>query len=262
VTPFLLGPTERRLFGILHRARSGATSSALLCSPYGPEAIRAHRVYRVLADRLVQRGTHVLRFDYYGTGDSAGDDAQGDLSGWVRDILTAHEALVQRTQPQYVTWLGTRLGAALALQASRAVARAPNSLVLWDAVVDGADYLQELRSRHAQSLEQSFVGTGYTAPAGSGNEALGYALGDGLRAELEALMPASCGEPRAVRCHVVDHGDARVAALAAKWTSAGAAVSLEQLEHHVDWLRQEALHSALVPAHAIERLAALLEPGA
>ena len=48
---------------------------------------------------------HRLRFDYTATGDSAGDDAEGDLASWQQNILSAAEELI-----------GLRLGATLAAQ--------------------------------------------------------------------------------------------------------------------------------------------------
>ena len=47
-------------------------TAVLLCNPFGEEASRAHRTYRVLATQLERAGFPVLRFDYSGTGDSLG----------------------------------------------------------------------------------------------------------------------------------------------------------------------------------------------
>ena len=74
MTPIQFGPADRRLFGLLQPAQGNATrTGVVLCNPMGQEAVRVHRMYRVLADRLNRAGLHVLRFDWFGSGDSAGD---------------------------------------------------------------------------------------------------------------------------------------------------------------------------------------------
>jgi len=66
MTPFHFGDSSRKLFGVYHRAgtASAQAPAVLLCNPFGEEAIRAHRIYRILAERLARHGAHVLRFDW------------------------------------------------------------------------------------------------------------------------------------------------------------------------------------------------------
>src|SRR5438046_10636910 len=73
--PFYFGPFAARLFGIhdAPRTDAGREGSVVLCYPYGRDYVSAFRAYRTLALRLARAGFHVLRFDYRGTGDSAGD---------------------------------------------------------------------------------------------------------------------------------------------------------------------------------------------
>ena len=67
------GPEEGPLFGWLHWPDDGtARAGVVVCPPSGYEAVCAHRTLRVVAERLAERGFAVLRFDYDGTGDSAG----------------------------------------------------------------------------------------------------------------------------------------------------------------------------------------------
>ena len=91
IQPFYFGAPERRLFGIFHptAAASSALPGVLLCPAFGQEAVRAHRMMKVLAERLVRAGHPVLRFDFYGTGDSMGEDIDADLDGWAGDIHVA-----------------------------------------------------------------------------------------------------------------------------------------------------------------------------
>jgi pimeloyl-ACP methyl ester carboxylesterase len=152
MTPFLFGESDRRLFGVLNpRSGTGAPKlGVVLSNAFGREAIRAHRVFRVLSDRLSRLGCDVLRFDYFGTGDSAGKDSQVDLDGFQRDLLAAHAELRERSGAERIVWMGMRLGA---IVAQRASGTDPNGLartVLWDPIPDGRDYLDLLRRRHLE----------------------------------------------------------------------------------------------------------------
>ena len=63
----------RQLAALYHPPTSADRGRAvLILNPLGQEAVRAHRLLRVLADRLARLGVHVLRFDFHGCGDSAG----------------------------------------------------------------------------------------------------------------------------------------------------------------------------------------------
>jgi predicted alpha/beta hydrolase len=67
-----------------------------------------------LSRQLAARGFNVLRFDYYGSGDSAGDDSEMRLSGSCEDIVAAIEELKDICDAKTVALIGLRLGASLA----------------------------------------------------------------------------------------------------------------------------------------------------
>src|SRR4051812_34449398 len=87
--PTWFGPAERPLFGWYH-APALATARAcgvVLCNPFGYEMMCSHRAYRHLAERLATAGFPVLRFDYDGTGDSAGDGEDPErVESWLGSI--------------------------------------------------------------------------------------------------------------------------------------------------------------------------------
>ena len=114
MTPFYFGMRQRRLFGIYEPARTSSAHAAVLCNPWGNEYIHAYRSLRQLALLLTIAGFHILRFDYYGTGNSAGDMIDADVQGWKADIETAMDELRHITDLQQVTLVGLRLGATLA----------------------------------------------------------------------------------------------------------------------------------------------------
>ena len=146
MTPFFFGTGKRRLFGVLEpaQARSGQAQAAVICYPWGPEYIFSHRALRHLARQLAARGFNVLRFDYYGSGDSAGDESEVRLSGWREDIAAAIEELKEICDTKAVALIGLRLGASLAAQIAANCRKDITALVLWDPAVSGPEHLDVL----------------------------------------------------------------------------------------------------------------------
>jgi pimeloyl-ACP methyl ester carboxylesterase len=154
VNPLYLGTAERRIFGIHEPAASngGRPRAAVLCNPWGNEYIYAHRSMRQLAIKLSICGYHTLRFDYFGTGDSAGDEFQTDLAGLQADVEVAMEALKDITEAPKVALIGLRVGANIAAHvASRSPAEV-EALVLWDPILSGDQYVQSLSASSPQIL--------------------------------------------------------------------------------------------------------------
>jgi len=126
----------------------------LLCNPIGAEALQAHRLYRVLAEQLEQAGFTVLRFDYAGTGDSAGGPEAATISGWTNDVATAAGELARTAPGTRLVIVGLRLGATLAALASARSLVRPRQLVLWDPVIDGLGYLRDLARVHREFMKE------------------------------------------------------------------------------------------------------------
>ena len=238
----------------------------VLCNPFGQEAIRCHRMLRVLADRLSRDGLHVLRFDYYGTGDSAGDDHEGDIDGWIDDVLQANQEVIRRSGCGQSSLFGLRLGASLAALASCKLAKPPNRLVLWDPVIDGPDYLAELANAHIAAAKAGY-GLRWDieeqlrnmASAETDAEALGFPLGNALKRQLRGLSLSSFDATRAryitlLYGRITNHiGDLRQHLVAR-----GIDVSLTHIQTEIDWTTNEALNSAIVPLEALQSIAASL----
>jgi pimeloyl-ACP methyl ester carboxylesterase len=196
MNPYYFGTHGRRLLGIYEAARSGkANRATVLCHPWGAEYIHAYRAMRQLAKMLTSNGIHTLRFDYFGTGDSAGDTTTGDLGGWETDIQSAIEELKDTTGVTRVSLVGLRLGATLAANVAVRVGALVHSLVLWDPVVSGAEYLTELH--YAARTGRLRLGGAVARPAahGGGHEIMGFPLTEAAaaairRIDLTALAPA------------------------------------------------------------------------
>ena len=175
MTPLFFGDRTRRLFGVYSpgHAVGARARGAVLCAPWGPEYLRAHRSLAQLGKWLNEAGVHVLRFDWHGTGDSAGDMAEARLDGWVDDLHSAIDELKDTAGLQRVSLVGLRLGATLALRAAATRRRDIDGLVLWDPVMNGREHLAELRALHAATL-------GLRGLQAGPQELLGFAVSEAL----------------------------------------------------------------------------------
>ena len=192
---FHFGSSKRTLFGTYHMAKTRAprAPAVVLCNAFGEEAVRSYRIMRLLALKLSRQGSPVLRFDYFGTGDSAGLCTQMDIEGGTKDILSAHEEILDVSGASKAVWVGLRLGASQAMKAAARRASGLDGLVLWDPVVSGRDYERELTE-----LQVNHLAYCYDQPAEAirkrlsleGNrlrESVGFELGDGFSDQLQAL---------------------------------------------------------------------------
>ncbi len=109
--------------------------------------MRCHRALVRLCDRLARSGFHSLRFDYYGTGDSAGPSGSGDIDEWVANTRTAANELRDISGAENISMLGVRLGGAIATQACSSETNI-DKLVLWDPIADGESYMRQLTHLH------------------------------------------------------------------------------------------------------------------
>lgn len=143
-TAYFLPLGDERLFAFLHRPEGPCRGGAVLCAPLAEEKLWSHRVFVSFARELAARGYAVLRFDYRGEGDSDRPFEQSDLATRLQDTGAAIDELKRRVpELDQVTLVGLRLGATIA--AAVAAKRDDiDRLVLWDPVIDGADYMQSV----------------------------------------------------------------------------------------------------------------------
>ena len=187
ILPFYFGSHGRELFGCYHRPlQKGIRECAVLvCQPFGHEYINSHRALRQLAARLAEAGFPVLRFDYYGCGDSSGEAEQGSLTRWMEDISAATAELRARSGMLEVCVVGLRLGATLAaVTGSRR--EDFKALVLWEPVIEGENYLQELLELQQEMFRFRPKPMGH-ATHHAHMEVLGFAISRMLRSQFEEL---------------------------------------------------------------------------
>jgi alpha-beta hydrolase superfamily lysophospholipase len=200
--PMFLGSSTRRLFGVYHPAARGSQHAVLLCYPGMQELNAAHWAFRRLAAMLARDGHHVLRFDYFGTGDSAGEGNEGALADWVDDIRVAGQEILDQSGARSLSLVGMRLGAALATQACATGLKA-RRLILWEPIVRGQAYVKELELRDqwwnlallhadfARGRRDELVGQPFTPRVRSGLETLDLTRGPIPNVEKAAVFVAS-----------------------------------------------------------------------
>lgn len=142
--PHWIGAASRQLYAALHPAPN-AEVGVVMAPPLLHEQPRSRRVLVEIASRFAESGLPCLRFDYFGTGDSAGAGEEHDFLAMHTDLDAAVAALRNDAGVAQVAVLAFR-GAALPAW-SWAEARAEiAALALWEPVVDGAAWLMQLEA--------------------------------------------------------------------------------------------------------------------
>ena len=150
VRPLHFGDPAAPLYGVYHAAAGErADTAVVLCPPAPQQYMVTHWALRRLATLLAESGVPVLRFDYFGTGDSAGASDAGTLATWVANVGEAREAVRALSGAARTALVGYGMGAVVAWRASRDAEDRPRDLVLWDPVVHGARHLDELAAAEA-----------------------------------------------------------------------------------------------------------------
>jgi alpha-beta hydrolase superfamily lysophospholipase len=189
IDTFFFSSGAHRLFAAFHppAATRRRRCAVLLSAPLGHEYVQSHFACRTLAAGLAARGFPVLRFDYCGCGNSSGDLADVELAHWQADLARATVELRDRSGIDTICVGGLRFGATLAALAADADP-AIDSIVLWESVLSGASYLDQLRAAHA-----AFMGRLGLAAAATGDgamiEILGFAMNGRMLRELAAIEP-------------------------------------------------------------------------
>jgi len=243
------------LLGSLHVAQrlQPRSTAVVLCNPFGEEASRSHRTYRVLATQLERLGYTVIRFDYSGTGDSLGESDEVSIAHWVTDIGTAAERVRQASKAQRVCLVGVRFGATLAALAAQIVR--PRQLVMWDPIVDGRAYLAELAAQHESYMRDEL---GRSEPRirsdGTPTEALGMPISAALAAEIAAIDLATVRPPADV-CTVLATRPVPDAFRA----NLPSTTQWIEMTETTAWNNEAALNAMVVPMDIVQALIARIE---
>lgn len=145
---------------------------------------------------LAARGFHVFRFDYFGTGDSAGESHEGRLDIWRENLVSAAHELRDIASISTISAVGFRLGAALAASVEGVRFK---DLVLWEPIVDGRQYMRELEAAQWYVVSLELSARWVERPP----ELLGFPLPPELEAETRALRLESMMQPNAERVAIM-----------------------------------------------------------
>ncbi|GAA0856501.1 alpha/beta fold hydrolase [Aliiglaciecola litoralis] len=184
IQPLFIGFKEESLYGchheVLHTFKKA--TPIIICPPLAHEYERCHRALKQLASALAKAGFNVLRFDYVGTGDSAGHYEQVDFNNWRADTHRAIDFFKQRTGAQQVVLCGLRLGATIAHQVTLERRDVVGS-VLWSPCLKGKQVVahwRDVQIAHQQAL-------GYDLKTDQITEVLGFPLSAKVQDQLHKL---------------------------------------------------------------------------
>lgn len=188
-----------RLFGMLHLPEGRPRHGLVICHALAEEKLWSHRVFVTLARELAHRGMAVLRFDFRGEGESDLDFEQAGVATRIDDAVRAAEVLLEQ-QPALagISFLGHRLGGAVAAAAAARLRSRAQALLVWDPLPSGHEYLMQLlrstlakqmaREGQAPRTRQALI---QALQAGETVVVDGYTIGQALYRELIALeLPA------------------------------------------------------------------------
>ena len=246
MNPLFFGTAPHSLFGVYHppKATTARGTAVVLCNPFGQEYMRAHRAFRQMALLLGKAGFHVLRFDYFGTGDSAGDPQDGSLSQWVSDARAAADELKATAEVERIAFVGLRLGAAISALAA-AGRDDIDQVVLWDPVVRGSDYVTEVTEGRPMGADRAV-------------QVLGFPLTAGMQAELGAFDLRAVGGPSGSGRLVVVSQDRAEYAEFGRLPVPGVRVKYQLVPSEGNWNEVDAFGGALIPVLLIQAIVAHL----
>ena len=188
--PHWLGDPTRYLYAVLHRAAvPGARLGVLLVPPLFHEQPRSRRLLTEVASGLAAMGLPSMCFDFFGTADSAGNSDQLDFASMCVDLDLAAQALRSEAGVERVAviaWRGAALPVARWIGGGGSGGDDQALVVLWEPVVDGAQWLHELvRADAAERCSPARYRLGRPlATCGHDAQLMGVAVSRQLRSDI------------------------------------------------------------------------------
>lgn len=254
--PFYFGRPDKSLFGIYHPPSGDRTRDCgiVICYPMGREYILGYRALRQLAYQLTRAGFAVLRFDYYGCGDSSGDAHEGSVTQWMTDIETAIEEVKHRGDSSKICLIGARLGAGLGVLVGSQRSDV-ETIVLWDPVVDGKNYVTDLIAQHQEWLNERTTELQTLPSTQQTLEVLGYPFSATLQDGLERVNLLDVG--RCPAKHVLTLESDKTSSgkqLSDHWRETGADSEYQHISGSRVWLRSQGADNVVVPAQILHAI--------
>lgn len=146
------GDPGRRIYTAMHLPEGRRQASAiLLVAPLFHELPRSRRLLTEMASHLASLGFPAMQFDFYGMGDSMGLGEDTDFDSMRRDLRVAEASLRERIHADSrdrLIVIAFR-GGALPVMSWIAAGARPDLVVLWEPILDGLNWLQELEREDA-----------------------------------------------------------------------------------------------------------------
>ena len=173
------------LYARLHEPSQAQSprGAVLLCNSIFTEANNIAWGYHRLASLLAAEGYYVLRFDYFGCGNSWGDDEDGSPERWQQDIATAAQKLIEVSGFKELSIVGFRYGATLAASLSNVTV---DKFILWEPVISSREYISLFEKRYLHLIENP-KGLQKNIVNESEREILGFHCSAKVRRDLEKL---------------------------------------------------------------------------
>ncbi|HOW42773.1 MAG TPA: alpha/beta hydrolase [Candidatus Omnitrophota bacterium] len=143
---FINNRVGKKLYGVLHfPANRESKEVFVFSSPTFGEKTKSYRVLGNFARLLALNGYWVFRFDFMGEGDSEGDFKEASIRTRIEDLYSVIDYLQSEIKQQDIVYniFGARLGATIASAFAREKLVKIGKLVMWDPVIDPAQYLLE-----------------------------------------------------------------------------------------------------------------------
>ena len=157
-TPVVFLSQDAQLVGMLHQSKG--THLVILCHGFTGSKTESRRIFVEAGRAFASEGLDALRFDFYGSGDSAGDFADTLVS---HNIINLRDAMVWARHRGYekIAVLGLSMGAATAILT---LADTPaDALITWSAVPDMNNLFQNYISNieEVSSRVEEYVHEGW-----------------------------------------------------------------------------------------------------
>ncbi len=250
------GPPDLQRFGVTHLPRDPNGAGVVICSPLGAELLRNNRREVVLSRQLAEAGFAVQRFHYVGAGHSDGSRQDITVESMIEDTRLAAGHLVDRAGSLSLGFMGTRLGAMAAAEASN---DSGGPLAMWEPSPSGNRYFRDLlrallmvemgkveegsKPRTTKDLAADLEATGTLDVAGFSIDWPLFA--DARGRELADMLEANGRSVHLIQMARSDKLRAGYQKLVEKWQADGATVAVELVDHeeawwfHVDLFRSE-----------------------
>ena len=257
--PYYFGDSKRPLYGVYDPPRSARMldQGVLLCYPLAQEYMRSHWAFRQLVSQLAKTGLHCMRFDFYGSGDSAGASVDGSMAQWHNDVETGLTELKDMAGISKVSLVGLRFGAAIAATAPVQAHKVKN-LVLWDPVVNGAAYMDNLRRLHDSMLKhhKHYKNPWLKSVNGEPTEIFGFTFSERMLGDIQALDLLDRKEFSAEGVYLfVSEERPEYRALKAHLESLGVLEGYRVFPDGGDWEDPVAIDKALIASNIIKAIA-------